>query len=337
MKWWKELVAKRSNRGEFALIERYFAPLSRDYPYAFGLKDDVAAVRLRKTEELIVTSDAMVGGVHFFRDDPIDQVAQKLLRSNLSDLAAKGAMPLAYTLVTAWPRKTSEKTIATFAQGLKRDQIRFGIDLMGGDTVATDGPASFSITAFGTLPRGIIPLRAKAKVGHDIWVSGFIGDAHLGLSLRRKDLLQSTKRDRDYLLKRHRLPEPRLTLGQNLRGMIGACCDVSDGLIADLNHICAASSVAAEIEASRIPLSKAAQKFIESKQITLAALISGGDDYELCFTANSRYANAIEQAACLTGVPVAQVGKIVRGRGVRLRDSNGRNLPMKRLGYSHFL
>jgi len=330
-------VARPRARGEFALIARHFAPLAKGYPLAHGLTDDTAALRAPPGEEIVVTTDGMVAGVHFFADDPPGLIARKLLRVNLSDLAAKGARPFAYTLVAAFGSDTEERWIARFARGLALDQERFDCALIGGDTVATPGPLWFSVTAFGRLARGRAPLRGAAAPGQDIWVSGTIGDAALGLRLRQGDSLPVGRAEARRLLARHRLPEPRVALGIALRGLAIACCDVSDGLAADLAHICDASAVGAEVEAAKVPLSAGARACLAGGAAGFASLVSGGDDYELCFTASPRNRGAVVAAGRRAGVAVTRIGSTVGARsGVRFRDADGRELRLDRAGYTHF-
>ena len=203
--------------------------------------------------------DAIVAGVHFFPDDPPDLIAKKLVRVNVSDLAAKGAKPIACFLAMALPRATSSSWLAAFARGLAEDCAAFEIPLAGGDTTATDGPLTLALTACGEVPQERVPLRSGAKVGDRIFVSGTIGDGALGLEVARGALGDLATPLRDYLLGRYRLPDPKIRLGKALRGLIHAAIDISDGLVADLGHICETSGVDAEIQAAMVPMSDAVQ------------------------------------------------------------------------------
>lgn len=330
--------------GEFDRIARYFRPLATGLPGALELRDDAALLALPADEELVVTTDAMVAGVHFFPDDPPDDIAAKLLRVNLSDLAAMGATPYAYTLVTVLPRTVGANWLAAFAAGLKADQVRYGIHLAGGDSVSTAGPVVLMVTAFGRLPTGQAILRSGARPGDDLYVSGSIGDAALGLRLEAGTLRDvATTDDRQALIARLRRPEPRLSLGQALRGVASAAADISDGLLADVGHIASASGVAVVLEAARVPLSPAARRLFalhHSESPTL--VLSGGDDYELVFTAPPDHARAVSAAASLAGVPVQRIGHITAtsadtpAGAVTVLDSTGIPLPLTERGWSHW-
>ena len=322
--------------GEFERIARYFAPLSRGYPLAFDLTDDAALIRPTPGCDIVVTTDGMVAGVHFFPDDPPDRIARKLLRSNLSDLAAMGADAIGYTLVTAWRQDTTEAWIAAFAGGLAADQQRYGVSLMGGDTVATDGPLSFTVTAFGQAPAGAVLRRNGARPGDAIFVSGSIGDAGLGLICRRGGLQSLERCDRECLLERQQLPEPRLALGVALRGLASAALDISDGLVADLGHICDTSGVGAIIRARDVPLSAAAGAALAAQPSLLATLLTAGDDYELCFTVPLAACPRLDGAAAAGGVGIRKIGEIVSGAGVQVLAADGAPLAISRPGYRHF-
>src|SRR5690349_11979564 len=256
---WRPAVAAQS-LGEFERIRRFFAPLAA--PGALGLRDDAALIDGPDGQHYVLTADAIVEGVHFLSEDPPAQVAQKLLRVNLSDLAAKGAEPVGYLLVTALPRARDEAWLEAFAAGLAADQARFGIGLLGGDSTATDGPATLSVTALGRVASGRAVLRSGARAGDSIYVSGTLGDAALGLQALRGELPGIAAEARDFLAGRYRLPQPRLALGQRLVGVAHAMMDISDGLVADLGHIVEASGVGAVIEAALLPLSPAARSVI---------------------------------------------------------------------------
>mgnify|MGYP001554099221 CR=1 FL=1 len=326
--------------GEFEVIARYFAPLAAGSPMGLGLLDDAALVPVNPGCELVLTTDAMVAGVHFFPDDPPALIAQKLLRTNLSDLAAMGARALGYLLVTAWRDDTPEAWIAAFAQGLAADQQIFGIHLVGGDTVATPGSLSFTLTALGEVAGGRALRRSGARPGDDIYVSGTIGDAALGLMVRTGRLDDCDAADAEYLLSRHRLPEPRLALGQALVGIAGAAIDISDGLVADLGHLCAASGVGAEIAAGALPLSQAAARALGRAPVLRETLLTGGDDYELCLTLPPARAAAVQAAAAIAGhsggVPLTAIGRITASSGVRVRDEAGAVLTFGQAGFRHF-
>src|SRR5262249_30620202 len=251
--------------GEFELIARYFAPLARGFPGAYGLRDDAAVIAPAAGNELVAKSDAIVAGVHFLADDPPDLVARKALRVNLSDLAAKGATPRAYMLDIMLPGTATEAWIAEFARGLATDQAEYGVHLIGGDTDLTPGPLAIAVMAFGEVAAGRILRRGGAREGDDVLVTGTIGDAALGLACLRGALPDLDCGSCALLADRSRLPQPRVTLGPQLVGLATASLDVSDGLIADLRHLCEVSGCQAVVEAPRVPLSEAARAVIAGR------------------------------------------------------------------------
>jgi thiamine-monophosphate kinase len=321
---------------EFALIARLFAPLAQGAPGAYGLLDDAATLALPPGEELVLTKDLIVEGVHYLPDDPAELVARKLMRVNLSDLAAKGAKPLAYLLGLALPRGVSLDWLDRFAAGLAHDQSLYDLNLIGGDTTATPGPAVLSLTALGSLPVGTIIRRGGAVAGDRLYVSGTIGDGALGLMALRGAFPFLAPSARDALIARYRLPEPRLALGARLRGLAHAALDVSDGLVADLGHLCAVSGVGAELEAARVPLSPAAAEVLGREPGLLSSVLGGGDDYELLFAAPPEAEGALRHAAREGGVPLAAIGTFIEGAAVSVRAADGGVLALERGGYRHF-
>lgn len=320
--------------GEFERIRRFFAPLAG--PGGLGLTDDAALVDCPQGRRLVVTADAIVGGVHYFPEDPPDLVARKLLRVNLSDLAAMGARPLHYILTTALPRELGPDWLDSFARGLAEDQRRYGIDLLGGDSVGTRGPAVLSLTAIGEVAAGKEIRRAGAKPGDLVWVSGTIGDAFFGLALLRGAYPDLSTWDRSQLVRRFQLPDPRTELGPRLCGLANAMIDVSDGLLADLGHICETSKVGALVEMELLPLSPSARCALGSNLDMLPQLASAGDDYELLFAAPAGATDTIVSLSSSLNVPVTRIGSIDAGIGVRLVDADGRPVPVEGTGYRHF-
>jgi thiamine-monophosphate kinase len=320
--------------GEFERIRRFFAPLAG--PGGLGLRDDAALVDCEPGRRLVVTADAIVAGVHYLPQDPPELVARKLLRVNLSDLAAMGAKPLHYVLTTALPPELGSDWLARFAAGLGEDQHRFGIDLLGGDSVATTGPAVLSLTAIGEVGAGKEVRRRGALAGDLVWVSGTIGDAFLGLRLLRGDYPELRPEHWDFLIGRFRIPDPRTELGPLLPGIAHAMIDVSDGLLADLGHICQNAQLGAVVELDRLPLSPAAQSMVAEDPAIGAQLAAGGDDYELLFTAPAQAAETIVSLSSSLGIPITMIGRIERGSGVRLVDAEGQAVPVDAMGYRHF-
>lgn len=323
--------------GEFALIEDIFAPLASQARGALALKDDAALYRADEGCETVLTVDAIVAGVHFLADDPAESVARKLLRVSLSDLAAKGAVPKGYLLVTAWAGDTTFDWIKRFASGLAEDQARYGVALWGGDTVKTPGPLTFSLTAIGEVPIGTMIPRGGARPGDDLYVTGTLGDAALGLEVLKGKLSGLGNEDEGHLVRRYREPEPRCSLGPRLRGLAHAGLDVSDGLLADLGHICETSGTGARIEKDRLPLSAAVKKALQRDETLFPLIVGGGDDYELLFAAPPERAREIEVAAGEAAVRVTKIGRVMGPEeGVTLADGSGRPIPLKHLGYRHF-
>src|SRR5215475_4793604 len=282
---WPHLMAKQDPAappGEFELIARYFRPLAAGQAGALGLTDDAALVDIPAGQRLVVTADALVAGIHFLPDDPPGRIARKALRCNLSDLAAMGAVPLAYFLTCCFPRGLTEAWLAGFAEGLAADQREFAVTLMGGDTTATPGPMTLSVTALGTVETGKELRRSTARAGDLVAVSGTIGDAALGYAIRCGRI--AAGEGAEFLLQRHYVPQPRIALGRRLVGLATSCMDVSDGLAGDLGHIAETSGLGAVIEAAKVPLSPAAQAIVSRDPHWLKTALTGGEDFELLFT-----------------------------------------------------
>jgi thiamine-monophosphate kinase len=324
--------------GEFDLIHRYLAPLAAQAPEALGLEDDAAIVTPPPGRDLVLAADALIEGVHFLPDDPAGLVARKLLRVNLSDLAAMGAEPLGYLVTAAWPADKEEDWIAAFAAGLGEDQDSFAIKLLGGDTTRTSGPLALSLTVLGTVPAGRAMRRATAQPGDLLFVSGTLGDAALGLRAVRGDLPGLPAAARDFLIDRYRLPQPRLALGGALleSGLATAAIDVSDGLVADVGHVAQASGLAARIEAAAVPLSPAAQAVLDDAPALRAAVLTGGDDYELAFAVPREREDEIAAMAGRVDLPLTRVGRFAAGDGVMVVDEDGNSIALEAAGWTHF-
>lgn len=331
--------------GEFDLIRRYFLPLA-SAPGALGLSDDAALLGLDPGQELVITTDTIIESVHYLADDPPDSVGGKLLGVNLSDLAAMGAAPLGYVLAVAlptlWGAAQREGWLADFARGLASMQTMFRIGMLGGDTVATPGPPCLTVTAFGEVPQGAALRRSGARPGDLVFVSGTLGDAALGLHLQTAGFgREESFAGAAALIERYRWPRPRVDLGVRLRGLVHGAADVSDGLVADLAHICRASGVAAEIDAARIPLSSPAAALLAVDPGLLPLVLGGGDDYELVFTAPPVNRDAIAAAAAAAAVTVSCIGTILQSATeaailpVRVVAADGDLLPGFG-GYEHF-
>lgn len=321
---------------EFGVIRELLAPLASGFSGSLRLTDDAALLTAPAGCELAITKDAIVEGVHFTGTEPPEQIAQKLLRVNLSDLAAMGAEPLCYFLALMLPNSADRRWFEAFTTGLAEDQKRFGIALAGGDTTRTPGLLCLSLTAFGIVPAGRALRRNGAQAGDAVYVSGTIGDAALGLQLAQSSLHCTQQQEKEYLLARYHLPQPRLALGSALRGLASAAIDISDGLVADLGHICEASNVGAVVYADTIPLSPAARMLVESDARLWNTILTGGDDYELCFTVPAAHIAAVEALTSALALPLTRIGEITSGSGVQVVDEDGQPMAFPKPGYTHF-
>lgn len=331
--------------GEFDLIHRFFRPLATA-PGALGLGDDAALLTVGSTDDLVLTTDTIVESVHFLPDDPADSVGGKLLGVNLSDLAAMGAEPQAYLLSVAvpqaWSDERREAWLGGFARGLAQMQPLFRQGLLGGDTVAAPADLCLTATALGRVPSGSALRRSGARIGDAIFVSGSIGDAALGLRLAMDGVPPGVATAAAAtLIDRYRWPRPRVTLGPRLRGLVHAAADVSDGLVADLAHICRASGVTAEIDATAIPLSDAAFHLLQFAPALRPLILTGGDDYELIFTAPAANQAAIDAAAVAADVAITCIGTIgpasvpPEAKPVRVMAA-GEAMAIEDTGFEHF-
>lgn len=323
---------------EDSLIARYFKPLATD-PGAFALVDD-AAVLSSSGEDIVVTTDAVVEGVHYLATDPPDTIARKALRVNLSDLAAKGAAPAGFVLTLAL-RSKEDAWLRPFADALGEDAKTFACPLLGGDTVSTPGPQMISITAFGRVPKGRMVGRTGARPGDVILVTGTIGDAALGLDVltggAAATALASDPAAGDALISRYRIPQPRNVLAQAVRDHATAAMDVSDGLAGDLTKLCAASGVSATVNVARVPLSAAAAGLVAHNAICVETLLAGGDDYEVLCTVSPALSDTMIAAGRAVDLAVTVIGTIVAGHErPRFLDRQGQALALTRLSYSHF-
>ncbi|MDA1089395.1 MAG: thiamine-phosphate kinase [Proteobacteria bacterium] len=326
---------------EFEIIARYFAPLAAGEPGALGLLDDAALLNPPPGRQLVVTTDSLSAGVHFPADEAASDIAARLIGVNLSDLAAMGAEPWAYTLSLALPEDWQHEFIEPFAEELGRQQKHHSIHLVGGDTVATKGPLTLTLTAIGTVADGQALRRNGAQSGDDVYVSGSIGDAALGLKVLKGELTGLPASLAEHLLARYHRPQPRVRLGARLFGIASAAIDISDGLVADLGHIARASGGGALLYVDRVPYSAAALAAIALDPALVEAAIIGGDDYELLFTAPASLAGRIEDLSLEIDLALTRIGSINNGNvdnaePVRVADGNGGELSIKTGGYRHF-
>ena len=323
--------------GEERLIADVFAPLAT-HPGALGLTDDCAVITPPEACDLVLTTDTINGGVHFYNDDPAHAVASKALRVNLSDLAAKGAAPLGYLLSLALPREVGEHWLTGFADGLRGDARRYGCPMLGGDTDRTPGPIVISVSMFGSLPTGTMVRRAGAKPGDLVFVSGTIGDGALGLALRN-DPARDWPLDpaqQQHLTDRYLLPQPRNALAEAVRAHASAAMDVSDGLVGDLTKLCRVSKVAANVEVARVPLSEAARALLAAEPAMQEPALTGGDDYEIVCAVPPGRAESFKAAAKAADVPVNEIGVVAEGEGARFIGPDGEPLSFRNVSFSHF-
>jgi thiamine-monophosphate kinase len=325
---------------EEEIIAEFWMPLAANFAGAFGLKDDCAVIAPPPGCDLVVTTDGLIEGVHFFPDEAGAAIAWKALAVNVSDLVAKGATPLAYVMSLALP-EPDRAWLAAFAEGLGKAQAAFGCSLIGGDTDRTPGPLAISITAFGTVPAGRMLRRSTAKPGDAVYVSGTIGDATLGLALRRDpSLAQRCGLDpaaQAHLEERFSRPKPPIDLRGALLGYASAALDVSDGLVKDFGRLCQASQTGGQIEATAVPLSAAARAVLAAGGANLADLLTGGEDYEVLAAIGPQVAAEFEAAAAAAGTLVTRIGLIeAAAKGVRVCDGSGHAMAFKRTGWDHF-
>jgi thiamine-monophosphate kinase len=323
--------------GEFELISRYFAPIAG--PGALGLLDDAGLLRPARGYETVVTTDALVAGVHFLPDDPAGSIARKALAVNLSDLAAKGATPDGFVLSLVLPHGWSEDWLSAFASGLADISRETACPLIGGDTTSTPGPLTLSITAFGSVPAGRMVQRAGAKPGDVLLVSGTIGDGALGLQAHRPDkpgwVATLDASHRAYLVDRYLHPCPRLAIAAALQAHASAAMDVSDGLAGDLAKLVRAAGVGAEVDLDAVPLAPAARAALMADPALAELAWTGGDDYEILCTASQGEYLSLIAAAQEAGVLLTPIGRITAAGPVQYRD-NGKPRHFERASFSHF-
>ncbi len=314
---------------EFELIARHFTRPAGNA--VVGIGDDCALVDVSNGMDLAVSVDTMVSGTHFFADVDPETLGHKALAVNLSDMAAMGALPHWAMLALTLPG-VDHDWLDAFATGFFDLAEEFGVSLIGGDT--TRGPLTLTVTIMGEVPAGAALRRSGARVGNDVWVSGALGDAALAIAHRNGKVVLE---EADYHAAVMRLyePTPRVGLGQALRGLATAAIDVSDGLLADLAHVCRLSRVGATVELAALPLSAIGAKHVAS-EAGRAAVAGGGDDYELCFTANPNSRESIQDLTRMLGVPLTRIGQIRRGKGVTLVGSDGKPVKLDGRGFDHF-
>jgi thiamine-monophosphate kinase len=321
---------------EFDVIAKYLKPLAASAPGAFALSDDAAVLPdLPSGHAYVVTKDALAAGVHMRSDESPADMARKALRVNLSDLAAMGARPIGLFMALCLGADTDESFVQAFCTGLGADLKTFDVALMGGDIIRQPGPFIVSITAFGHAPRDRMLRRSGAQIGDTLWITGTIGDAALGLRAATGQLSGLKTADQEYLVDRYCIPQPRTKLGVRLIGLAHACIDVSDGLVADVGHICAGSALGCVIQSEKVPVSPAVRAVLAQNSDVLVDILTGGDDYELAFAAPERAAEQIRHLAAAASIQISSIGTFVSGHDVEVRDRNGDRIPIPSGGYRH--
>ena len=324
--------------GEFDLIKDHFSDLANHADGALNLLDDAALFDISPKQQIVATTDSLISGVHFHLDDPPCMVARKALRVNLSDLAAMGAIPVGFLQAIILNGSVNDLYLESYKNGLNIDIEHFHVPLYGGDTTVSSGPFSVTITALGKVEKGSALLRSGAQSGDVLCVTGTIGDSALGLACRNGKLSLSENYE-EHLIDRYLLPEPRLKVGQQLAGLVGACIDISDGLVADVGHICRASGFSASIDRDSIPLSESASAAVSKDRVWWECILGGGDDYEIAFTTKLSRLESIISIGQEAGVPIKAIGRIGETRDDKMEvvvlDSKSAEIHVSTPGYRH--
>lgn len=331
-------------QGEESLIQEFLAPLAAGYPGAFGLTDDCAAYSPTPGHDVVVKTDPVAAGVHFFADDAPEDIAWKALAVNVSDLAAKAAVPRAYLMALSFPEAPPRDWMRAFAAGLQAAQSKFGMHLIGGDTDRRPGPLTISMTVFGEVPAGRMLRRGTAQPGDQIYVTGTLGSAAIGLALRRRpDMARDWKLspgEAAAAVQRYLRPEPRLALRTAL-GHASAAMDVSDGLLKDLGRMAKASSVAAKLSMAMLPLDSFTRKAVNADPGQWSAVVAAGDDYEVLASVPQSRVRDFVAAAQASGTAVSRIGSIGAntsgaGSSVEITGLDGKPAAFDRTGWDHF-
>ncbi len=318
---------------EFELISKYFKPLTNKFKGALSLQDDIAIIPKNNQFDYIITADAMAEGVHFPDNSMAEIIASRLMISNLSDIASAGGVPKYYMLTGSIKKGMNEKWFKAFSSKLAEINEKYNIHLLGGDTIKTNEQLFFSVTMIGEIEAGKALLRSGALEGDDIYVSGDIGDAYLGLQIIKGELEKISYEDKNYFINRYFYPSPRIELARNLIDIATSCTDISDGLIKDLENICVASNVKAEIQKEPIPTAIKDELFFEQ--------ISGGDDYELIFTARQKDKTKIANIAKKLNIKITKIGRITKQNSdknrVKIYNKNNKIVKYSNKGYEHIV
>ncbi|MEZ5817055.1 MAG: thiamine-phosphate kinase [Hyphomicrobiaceae bacterium] len=332
--------------GEEPIIQEFLAPLAAGYPGAFGLKDDCATISPTPGHDIVVKTDPVAAGVHFLDGDPPSDIGWKALAVNVSDLAAKGAVPRAYLMALSFPEAPTRTWMNDFARGLGEAQTAFGMHLIGGDTDRRPGPVTVSIAVFGEVPTGTMVRRGTARAGDALFVTGSLGQSALGLRLLREPGLGgSWGLDAVAVgeaVERFRRPKPRLALRDPLRSFASAAMDLSDGLVKDLGRMCRASGCGAIVHADAVPRGKAGDAAVAHDAVHWGDILGSGDDYEVLVAVAPDKAGQFEAVANEAGqkaampFSVTRIGEMTAGRHVEMRDGHGQPIALARAGWDHF-
>ena len=333
-------MAEHPPAGETGIIQTYFAPLAADTPGAFGLNDDAGLIQPPDGFEIVLTTDMIIGGIHYLDNAAPQDIAYKALGVNVSDLCAKGADPAVYLLSIALPENPDPAWLEGLRDGFAEAQSDFGCMLLGGDTVHTTGPVAISITAAGHVPEKGMVRRSGAEKGDFVYVTGTIGDAALGLLLMKESTgTQTVSREQaDHLKSRYRRPQPRMSAIALVREHANAAMDISDGLVGDFSKLCAASGAGGVLNAADVPLSSAAAAWLGQRPSDLEHVLTGGDDYEILMCVSQKHTAPFEDACAAHGLQVTRIGEIVSPDkdGVRVLDRDGSAIKFAHQSYDHF-
>ncbi len=329
-------MKKPESLSEFSIISRFFsdgmlADKQKSSNILLGVGDDCALLQMNNNQAMALSMDTMVAGRHFPEQAPPEDIAYRAVAVAVSDLAAMGADPLAFTLGLTLP-DSNENWLERFSRGLRSAANNFNISLIGGDT--TKGSLAITVQVHGLLPENKKILRSGAAPGDTVFVSGYLGDAATALAVLNDDASVDDE-TRRYLCNRFYRPQPRIALGQALLPIASAAIDISDGLLADLGHIAEASGLGATIYADRLPISTTVAKLVDDKKAINHALI-GGDDYELCFTASSSSRETLQQISSRLGITITEIGEMNLSDNVRCIDQSGVEIQTDITGYQHF-
>ncbi len=321
---------------ETLIIEKYLKPLINDNYHSLDINDDAAILpRPSKDEYIVVSKDALAVNVHMLENDTPFDMAKKTLRVNLSDLASMGSKPVGFLLALCLSENENELFISEFTRGLKEDIGIFNIPLLGGDIIKKKGPFTVTVTAFGKVNKDQILKRSSAKVNDTLWVTGTIGDSFLGLQVLRNEMFNLSKDDKDFLINRYRIPQPRINFANKAAKYMNSCIDISDGIISDIKKISVSSKLKCHIDITKIPTSSAVLSALNKNASLHELILNGGDDYELAFSSNKKNDNLINKIAIEEGLKITKIGYFEEGNGLELHSLPDHLQGFSISGYNH--